>query len=61
MMDPKKKKKIHVFLGAPPASTLQRECEARLEEPVCPPASPWSSVELSWQNGRLQPPAGELQ
>ncbi|CAL8297840.1 unnamed protein product [Merluccius merluccius] len=56
-----KKKKIHVFLGAPPASTLQRECEAGMEEPAPPPASPWSSMELRWQDGRLQPPAGGLQ
>ncbi|KAJ3610142.1 hypothetical protein NHX12_022236 [Muraenolepis orangiensis] len=59
-MTDNKKKKIHVFLGAPPASTLQGECESGLEELAWPPAAPWSSVELSWQDGRLRPPAGEL-
>ncbi|CAL8258954.1 unnamed protein product [Lota lota] len=55
-----KKQKIHVFLGAPPAPALQTECEAGLDQPARPTAS-WSCVELSWQDGRLKPAAGEIQ
>lgn len=45
--------KIHVFLGAPPASGT-----TGAEEGQEPPAD-WRHLELTWQDGHLLPVTGE--
>ncbi|XP_065815482.1 shieldin complex subunit 2 isoform X2 [Labrus bergylta] len=49
------KRKIHIFLGAPTASSDQAGVlEARMGEEERPPAK-WRHLELTWQDGCLKP------
>lgn len=51
--------KIHVFLGAPPPSSVPASAsEAGLRGEERPPAG-WRHLELCWQDGRLRHKTGE--
>ncbi|XP_061601784.1 shieldin complex subunit 2 isoform X2 [Cololabis saira] len=49
--------KIHVFLGAPPPSSVPDVLPEDGEEGHVPPPSTWRHLELTWREGRLQPAA----